>query len=211
MDINSALAWRYATKKFDAFRKLSDEQLTTLLEAINLSATSYGLQPFRVVVVGDTSLREQLKEAAAGQSQIDTASHLLLFAVPETLGERDVDDYIARIAKTRGGSPESLSAYRQRLAGSLASKTPEAIQQWASRQVYIALGVLLTTAATLQIDTCPMEGFDKLRFDALLGLKEHGLRSVVLAAVGFRAADDRYQDLAKVRKPLSELVLHSTL
>ena len=211
MEIIKALEWRYATKQFDTQRKLTDAQLTGLLEAINLSATSYGLQPFRVVVVGDTALRGHLKEAASGQAQIDTASHLLLFTVPETLGERDVEEYIDRIAATRGVSPASLVDYRNRLVGSLASKTPEAIQQWASRQVYIALGVLLTAAASLQIDACPMEGFDKLRFDELLGLKEHGLRSVVLAAVGFRAGDDRYQHLAKVRKPLSELVLYSNL
>lgn len=207
MDIIEALQWRYATKKFDPALKLTEEQLSTLLEAVNLSASSYGMQPYKVVVVGDTPLREQLKEAAAGQSQIETASHLLIFAVPETLGEQDVDSYMGRIAATRKVAVESLSDYRKRLTGSLSAKSPEEIRQWASRQIYIALGVLLSAAAVQKIDACPMEGFDKLRYDELLGLKEAGLRSVVMAAVGFRSADDKYQHLAKVRKPISDLIV----
>lgn len=206
MDIIERLNWRYATKKFDPSRKLTYDQLDTLLQAANLSASSYGMQPFGVVVISNPGLKEKLRAASYDQEQVTSASHLILFAAGNNLNENHAGEYIQRIIRTRGVTPDSLDSYHEKIRKSIRTKTPDALLQWASRQTYIALGFLLVAAAAEGIDACPMEGFEKDKYDEILGLREKGLSSVVMAAVGFRAPDDKYQFKAKVRKTLGELV-----
>ena len=207
MNIIENLKWRYAVKRFDSSKKLSHEQLNYLLESINLAPTSYGLQPFRAIVVEDHALREKLKEQAWGQSQLTDASQIIVFAAQTKLTGKDAEAYIANIAKTRNLPIEGLADFEKTLKELIASRTDEQLVQWAARQAYIALGVMLSAAASANIDACPMEGFNNAGFDEVLGLTQKGLTSVVMATVGFRSNDEKYQRLAKVRRPLNELVI----
>ncbi|WP_430815481.1 NAD(P)H-dependent oxidoreductase [Carboxylicivirga sp. RSCT41] len=207
MNIIEKLNWRYATKEFDVSKKLSNEQLDLLLEASNLAPSSFGLQPFSVIVIENDAIREKLKPAAWNQPQTTDASQLILFAVNTDLSEKDVDKFIQRISETRNIPAESLAEYDGMMKGFIKQMSKEDVINWQAKQAYIALGQLMVSAAVEGIDTCPMEGFDKNEFDNILGLKEKNLASVVMAAVGFRSADDKYQALPKVRKPLDELVI----
>ncbi|WP_430812561.1 MULTISPECIES: NAD(P)H-dependent oxidoreductase [unclassified Carboxylicivirga] len=207
MNIIDTLNWRYATKHFDTNKKLSEEQLNFILEATNLAPSSYGLQPFSLVVIESDELRQKLKKAAWEQPQITDASHLILFTVNTNLSVEEVDRFIDRIAKVRQVPVEALGEYEAMMKGSIKRMSPEEAGLWAAKQAYIALGQLMVACASEGIDTCPMEGFDKQAFDELLDLPSKGLRSVVLAAVGFRSVDDKYQHLPKVRKSLDELVI----
>lgn len=203
--IKEAYNWRYATKRFDANRKLSNEQVETLLNAAQMAPSSFGLQPFEIMVVENDDLRKQLKEAAYGQPQLTEASHVMVFAANKTVDEALVDCFMQRIAKSRGQSMESLKDFRAMLLGSVSGKSEQEKFQWAARQAYIALGFLLATAAIEGIDACPMEGFNNAEFDRILNLEQKGLKSVVMATVGFRSADDKYAGLPKVRKTQDEL------
>lgn len=207
MNIIEKFKWRYAVKKFDTRRKLTDEQVKYLLESINLAPTSYGLQPFKVLLIDDKEIREKLKAQAWGQSQVTDASHLIILAVQTQLSVKDVDEFIVNISKTRHIPVEALAEYEGMMKNTIQSRTPEQLTQWASRQAYIALGFLLSAAAASNIDACPMEGFSAEGFDDILGLKERGLSSVVMATIGYRSEDDGYQKQAKVRKPLEEIVI----
>lgn len=206
MNIIDNYKWRYATKKFDTTKKLSDNQLNILLEAANLAPSSYGLQPFSIIVVENGPLREKLIQVPNSQAQVSEASHLIIFAVKNNLSVTDAEEYIHRIIRVRNVSPDSLSGYQASLSNSIMSKTPEVLLQWASRQVYISLGFLLAAAAIEKIDACPMEGFQKDKYDEILELSQKGLSSVVMAAVGFRSENDSYQHKKKVRKSLDEMV-----
>lgn len=206
MSILKSLKWRYATKQFDSSKKLSKEQVDTLLESVNLAATSFGLQPFDVLVVENPNTRQKLKEAAWGQSQVTDASQVVIFAAKTNLSAAHVDEFLKRISDVRGISVDAMADYRQMMVGSIESRSQEALVQWAARQAYIALGTLLTACAVEGIDACPMEGFAPAQFDEILGLKEKNLTAVVMATVGFRSADDKYQHLAKVRRQLNDIV-----
>lgn len=206
MDILQILNWRYATKKFNPDRKIDEKKLSVLLESVNLSATSYGLQPFRLLVIENPVLRKQLRAVSGDQSQITDASHLLVFAVNKGLTPADVDAYINRIAEVRGVTMDSLEAYRIKIKSSMAARTPEELFQWAARQAYIALGFLLVACAAEEVDACPIEGIRKPEYDALLGLELKGYSTMVAAAIGYRADDDKYQFKLKVRKESSQLL-----
>lgn len=205
MDILKQLEWRYATKRFDRDKKLNEQQLDRLIDAVNLAPSSYGIQPFELFIVEDAKIREELKVAANGQPQVEEASHVFVFAVNKALSEKHIEAYIERTARQRGVTVESLSAFRTTMVSSVMAKAPEVRFQWAARQAYIALGVLLATAATENIDACPMEGFKNAEFDKILNLEKKGLASVVMATVGFRSEADKYASLVKVRKSRSEL------
>ena len=192
------LRWRYATKRLDAARKISADDWQTLEQALVLSPSSYGLQPWKFVVVTDPATRAKLREASWGQPQVVDASHLVVFAAKTDLGPADVERYVRHVAQVRGVPAESLAGFKQMMLGSL-SRPPEEVAQWAKKQVYIALGTFLTTAALLGIDACPMEGFQPERYDEILGLSRQGYGAPGLAAAGYRAADDPYAGLAKVR------------
>ncbi len=207
-NIIEALQWRYATKEFDTSKKLSSEQLHTLTEALRLSASSFGLQPWGFVVVSNPEVRAKLREAAWGQSQITDASELIVICVRKNVDSTLVDTWMQSIAKTRGIDIAELKGYSDMINGSINGRSsPEAAKEWASRQVYIALGTLLATASVEEIDTCPMEGFDNKKFDDILGLDALGLESRVLAAVGFRSATDKMASLPKTRFPKEDVVV----
>ena len=201
------LHWRYATKKFDPTRKIAAEDWRSLEQALVRSPSSFGLQPWKFFVVTDPDLKATLKTASWNQSQITDASHLVVFAIKKNLGAADVDRYLARIAEVRSVPLESLEGFKKMLLGSL-SRPVEEVNAWATRQLYIALGFFLSAAAMLGIDACPMEGFQPEQYDAILGLTEMGYGATVLATAGYRAADDPYIKLPKVRFKPEDVVVH---
>lgn len=208
MSLIDSLKWRYATKKFDHSKKLSAEQLDTLLSAVQLSPSSYGLQSYKVLVVEDPAVREQLREAAYGQAQLTEASQVIVFASETNIDADLVKNYIDNIAKTREIGREHLNGFEQVMLGTVNNLAEDQKITWSHKQAYIALGVLLTAAAEMGIDACPMEGFAAGKFDEILGLKEKGLTTSVIVPIGFRSADDDYSKLAKARRPKEELFIH---
>lgn len=202
---NEDLNWRYATKKFDADKKLSPEELDALLESIQLTASSYGLQPYEVLVIEDLAIRENLKEVSWNQSQLTDASHVIVFANYKKITQKHIDSYLENIRKTRELKVTDLEGLKEMLSNTILSLSPEAQSTWAAKQTYIALGNLLSAAANLKIDTCPMEGFDAAQYDDILGLTDKGLTTAVIATIGFRSAEDKLQYAAKVRKDKEEL------
>ena len=207
MPILEDLRWRYATKRFDADRTVADADLATLKEAVNLAATSFGLQPFRVVVVSDPALKEQLRAASYNQPQLTEASHVFVFCAKKEMAPEYIDRYMDRTAEVRDLPREQLNDYANYMKGSVAGKSVESILVWNQRQAYLGLGTLLAAAAELRIDSCPMEGFDAGEYDRLLGLAERGLTATVIAPIGYRSEEDATQHYAKVRLPLEELFL----
>lgn len=203
-----SLDWRYATKKFNASKKLSDNQLELLLTAVQLAPSSYGLQPYKILVITNPEIKQQLKAAAYGQTQLTDASHIFVFARIKNFTTEHVDDFVANIVSTRGIESDTIQGYIDVMKGTVNSRTEEELANWNARQAYIALGFLLETAAQNEIDTCPMEGFDAAKFDAILSLEDKNLTSVVIATVGFRAEEDSYQHYQKVRKSKEELYIH---
>jgi nitroreductase len=200
------LNWRYAAKSYDAAKKVSAEDWATLEQALILAPSSFGIQPYKFIVVTDQELKEKLKPAAWGQSQITDASHLVVFAHKKTLTDADIEHYVDRIVEVRGVARESLAEYEQTMKDS-AKKAVDGsyVEVWNSRQAYIALGFLLQTAALLNIDATPMEGFDAAQFNEILGLTDYS--AVVIAAVGYRDAEkDWLANLPKVRMPQEELI-----
>ncbi|MEO0506172.1 MAG: NAD(P)H-dependent oxidoreductase [Bacteroidota bacterium] len=200
------LQWRYATKKFDASKKISEEQLNTLLEAARLSPTSYGLQPFHVFVVEDVDIREKLKPVSWNQSQIVDASHLLVFANHNEFDASLVDNYLNNVSETRGVALEQLKGYGDFMKSKLLDLPEPLKDSWTARQVYIALGNVMTAAANLKIDTCPMEGFERKAYDDILGLTEKSLTTTVVLPVGYRSEEDETQHYAKVRRATDDFV-----
>jgi nitroreductase len=197
-EIIKALNWRYATKKFDPSKKVSEEDLNELLESARLAPSSYGLQPWKFVVVTNPDLRKKLREHAWGQPQITDASHLIVLAARTDVDEKYIKEYVAEIAKQRSVPVESVKGYEDMMIGDLTQRPKDALLDWSKRQTYIALGFLLFAAALKRIDACPMEGFDPAKFDELLGLKKKNLTSVALCPVGYRA-DDPASKSVKVR------------
>lgn len=201
------LRWRYATKKFDAQKKIPATTWSALEQALVLSPSSFGLQPWKFYVVESPAVREQLKAASWGQSQVTDASHLVVFTVKKSMGPADVDRLVDAMVKERGADRAQLEGYRQMMLGFVA-KVPFGITQeeWSARQVYIAVGQLLASAAMLGVDACPIEGLDPAAYDRVLGLEAKGYRTLCSAALGYRASDDRHANLAKIRYPLAEMV-----
>lgn len=205
--IFNQLNWRYATKKFNAEKKLSKETIDNLLSFVNLSASSYGLQPYRVLNIESTEMRAKLSAPSYGQSQITEASHLLVFAAVTNLDDAFVDKFINLTAETRNVSAETMNEYSGAIKASIQHRDLAARLSWSARQAYIAMGTLLQSAALLHVDACPMEGFSAELYDTVLGLKEHNLTALAVVTLGHRAEDDSFQHYAKVRIPLDELVI----
>jgi len=200
------LNWRYATKKFDSKKEITEDDLNTLLESIQLSASSYGLQPYEIKIIKDQETREKLKAAAWNQTQVTDASYLLVFANLTHVNEAYVDTYLDNVAKTRNMTREDLKGMEDMIKSTTLELPADAQNTWAAKQAYIALGNLLSAAASQKIDACPMEGFDAAKFDEILGLKAKNLTTAVIAPIGYRSDDDQYQHLAKVRKSKSDLI-----
>ncbi|MCS6865510.1 MAG: NAD(P)H-dependent oxidoreductase [Gemmataceae bacterium] len=201
------LRWRYATKKFDPTRKIPPALWAQLEQAMVYAPSSYGLQPWKFIVVTDPAIRQALHPVSFHQPQILDASHLVVFAAKNPPTAADVDAYIARTAEVRGVPIESLDGFKQMILGSLARMDAAQAHRWAARQTYIALGVFLSAAAMMGIDACPMEGFQNDKYDEILGLKEKGLGAVVLATAGYRSADDAYATAAKSRFKVEDVVI----
>ena len=201
------LNWRYATKKFDTSKKISKQDFAELLEVLRFSPSSYGLQPWKFVIVHDPVLRKKLRPHALDQPQITDADTLIVFCALKTMDEKYVKHYADLIAQVRGVTRESLLGYEKRIVASLKGKSPEAISQWMKNQVYIALGIFLSECAHRKIDACPMEGFDSGKFDEILDLPQQGLESVVLCAIGYRDANDQYAHQKKVRFDKKEVFI----
>jgi nitroreductase len=197
--IIEALNWRYATKQFDTTKKLSEEQLAMLKEALRLSPSSFGIQPWHFIVVENTGLRAKLRAAGYDQPQFTDASHLIVLATEKNIDAVLIEKYLQSVASVKGISIEHLAGFRGMLMGAISAKGEEGARDWAARQTYIALGTLLTAAATLEIDAAPMEGFDPKAVDEILGLEERGLQSRVVVALGFRLASDEAAYRPKVR------------
>ena len=199
-NIIKQLKWRYATKAFDAQKKISDTDWQTLTEAVRLSPSSYGLQPWKFVVVKNTDVRKQLRAVSWNQSQVEEASHLVVFAALKKFDETYVDKFIASTAKARSMQVDSMKGYRDMMVGDLVKGPRSAIQaSWSQRQTYLAIGTLLSAAAMLEIDACPMEGLDPTKYDQILGLDKTDYGAVVAVALGYRSAADASQSYAKVR------------
>jgi nitroreductase len=203
------LNWRYATKQYDPTRKISAPDWAALEEALVLSPSSLGLQPWAFFVVDDPAVRARLMLASYGQPQVADASHLVVFATKSNLGETDVDAHVRRTAEVHGVSVESLAGLRAMAVRSIVQGMNETERRsWATNQTYIALGNLVTSAALLGIDATPMEGFEKCRYDDILGLKVRGLATSVIATLGYRAAGDKYAAAPKVRFAREQVVQH---
>lgn len=205
MKLIEHLKWRYATKLFDPTRKISLEDLRQLQEAIRLTATSYGLQQFKVLVIEDSTIRKQLRQASWDQSQITDASHLFVFCNFTTGYDELVDDYINRIIEKQDKEQAGLRKYGESIKSNIKAMSDTRRQSWAEKQTYLALSNLLTACAELKIDACPMEGFDRDAYNELLELKSKGLNAAVIAPVGYRSVSDDTQYRSKIRKPTNEL------
>jgi nitroreductase len=203
------LQWRYATKQFDATKKIPAEHWSALEEALVLTPSSFGLQPWKFIVVTDQGVKEQLLTASWKQSQPSDCSHHVVFAAKNELTEADVDRFLQRQVEVRGGSVEALAGYRNVIVGFAGKGAREGwLREWSIRQSYIAIGNFMTSAAVLGIDTCPMEGIAADQYDKILGLEGTGYSTAVACAAGYRAATDKYAAAPKVRFKTSEIVQH---
>ncbi len=206
-DIENALAWRYATKKFDPLKKISEQDWKTLEKSLHLAPSSFGLQPWKFIVIKDPALRQKLRPHSWNQPQIVDASHMVVMTIRKNLSKKQVERHLANISNVRGTPAAALEDYKTRIFNFL--DQPESafdVNAWATRQVYIALGMFLETAALLGIDACPMEGLDPSEYDKILNLKDSGYHTVVVVTAGYRAKDDVFATYKKVRFPITEII-----
>lgn len=197
--------WRYATKKFDKTRKVSAGELDLLKEAIQLSVSSYGLQPYKVLLIENQDLRAQLESASWDQKQITESSHLIVFCNYTDVESADVDAFIDLTAKSREMTFDDLKGYGDFIKSKISEKTKEERFNWTKSQTYLAMSNLLSACAELRIDACPMEGFEPDAYNEILGLTEKGLNASLIATIGYRSQDDRSQFYPKMRKPMEVL------
>jgi len=200
------LQWRYAVKKFDATKKIPDSEWKALEQSLVLAPSSFGLQPWKFLVVTDKELRQKLTPVSWNQTQVADCSHFVVFLVKNELVPGDVQKLIDRMVHVRKTPKEALEGYKNVMLGHIAKLSPSDMRQWNTKQVYIALGQFMTAAAMLGIDTCPMEGLDAGKYDEILGLKDSGYSTVVACPAGYRASDDKYAEAAKIRYELGDLV-----
>ena len=201
------LNWRYATKKFDATRKIADKDLATIKEAVRLSASSYGLQPYKILIIESPELRAKLQPAAWGQTQIVDASHLIIFANLTNFGDAEIEAFGKNMVETREIPAESIQGYVDFMKSKISTLPLETRNNWTAKQTYIALGNLLNVAAELKIDATPMEGFEAEKVNEILGLDKFGLNAAVIATLGYRHEEDATQHYKKVRKSNEELYI----
>ncbi|ADF53185.1 MAG: NAD(P)H-dependent oxidoreductase [Zunongwangia sp.] len=203
-----ALQWRYAVKKFDEKKILPESKVDILKQAFNLTATSYGLQPIRLVVVKNKELQESLKEKAMNQVQLSTASHVLVICIEDNVDKEFILNYFERVKQIRETPDEILDPFKNFLLEDFGNKSNEELAIWAKNQAYLVLGTLLTVCATEEIDACPMEGFLPEAYDELLNLKEKNLKSVLVLPVGYRAKDDIFSSFKKVRRAEEDAIIN---
>lgn len=206
MEILDQLNWRYACKKFDTEKKLTPEQVDTLVKAFNLTATSYGLQPMKLQVITNTDLRDKLFANSFNQAQVKDASHLFVITAKVNMNQSDIDSYFDLIDDLRATPKELIAPYRAHLTNWVASESENNMDIWARKQTYIALGNLLNVCAVIGVDSCPMEGFDATAYDEILNLKETDYTTSLVLPVGFRHEEDFMSQLKKVRMEESKIV-----
>lgn len=207
MGLLDSLKWRYATKKFDASKKVSNEDLEAIKESIQLSATSYGLQLFKTLVITDQKVKESLVEASWGQQQLADSTAVFVLANYTSVTAENIDEYINLKASTQGIPVDALSGYGDFMKNSLTNLPQEVQAAWTQKQTYIALGSALAMAGELKVDACPMEGFAADQYNEILGLTEKGLNAAVVLTVGYRHAEDETASQAKVRKSKEDLFI----
>ena len=201
------LEWRYAVKKFDDQKILEEQKINILKQAFNLTATSYGLQPIKLLIIKNKRIQRQLVDYSYNQQQILQASHLLVICIDTKLKESDVEKYFERVKEIRKTPDEIISSFREYLKTVISGKSSQDLVLWAKNQAYLALGNLLTVCANEKIDSCPMEGFIPKKYDEILGLKEKNLASVLALPIGYRAEDDMKTHQMKVRKKIEDIVI----
>ncbi|NLR94483.1 NAD(P)H-dependent oxidoreductase [Flammeovirga agarivorans] len=207
MAIINSLKWRAAVRKFDTSKKVNAQDIETLLEAGNLTATSMGLQPFKIIVIQNEALQQELVPLSYHQQQVGDASHLLVFAIETEIGKESIDQYIQRAMDIRNVPYSSLEGYHQSVSGYISQMDEKTKKDWATKQAYIALGTVMTAAAELHIDSCAMEGFDTQAYQEKLGLDKKNLLPVVILPIGYRSDEDTNSKLPKVRKNRDEFVI----
>jgi nitroreductase len=207
-DFLEALQWRYATKKFDNSKQISRADLTALKQAIRLSASSYGLQPYSVLVISDDQMKAKLRPVCWNQAQITDASHVFVFAGRKDFDAELIDSYLNLVSATRELPLDALSGYGDFMKSKLLDLPQTSKASWTSHQAYLAAGNLLSAAAALEIDTCPMEGFEREAVDNILNLSEKSLTTALIIAAGYRSEDDQTQYYQKVRRTEEELFIH---
>lgn len=206
-DLLAQLSWRYATKAFDPTRAIPPAIWEALLDSLVLTPSSYGLQPWKFLIVDDPALRAALRPKSWGQAQVEQCAHLVVILGRTAMAEADIDRLIAATSATRGVPAAALDGYRGMMLKDLIhGPRSQVVADWAARQCYIALGQFMLACAELGVDTCPMEGFEPAAYDQILGLAGTGYHAVVVCPVGYRAADDKYAALPKVRFPRSEVI-----
>lgn len=204
--IETALAWRYATKRFDPSRKISAADWSTLERSLLLAPSSFGLQPWHFVVITNSELRRKLQPHSWNQPQIVEASHLVVLAAKSSIDTAFVDSFIEQTATTRAIPLEELAGYRQMILDFLEDlKKHGETRAWGTRQAYLALGMLLSSAALLGIDACPLEGIDGTKYDEILNLAAQGFSTQVACALGYRSANDSFARLEKIRYPKEQV------
>lgn len=205
-DLTASLAWRYATKKFDPAKQIPAETWQALIRSLVQTPSSYGLQPWKFLVIKDRAVRAKLKAASWGQAQVEEAAYHVVFLARTEMTEADIDRLVDAQVAGRDTPRESLAKFRAMLVQNIVGAPPERIREWATRQVYIALGQFMLACASLRIDACPMEGIDPKQYDEILGLTGSGYHTVVACPVGYRLADDKYAAMAKVRFAEADVV-----
>jgi nitroreductase len=206
-NILEGLKWRYATKVFDSSKKLSEDQVEQLKEIISLTPSSYGLEPYKVIIITNEELRLQLKKVSWNQAQVTDSSHYVVFLHKKTISEDDIKEFVNRTANIRSVDISTLEVYQNLMIGDLVNgPRSKIISQWSKNQVYNALGNTMTGLSALEIDSCPLEGFDPFEYNKILELEETEFTTSVCLAVGFRDESDKYATLKKVRKSHDELI-----
>ena len=205
-DLLQQLQWRYATKQFDKSKTIPDETWEAIEDSLVLTPSSFGLQPWHFFVITSEELRNELLPHSWNQPQVTDCSHFVVLAGKTSMSEEEIDFFLERTTKIRGGEIEALTPYRDMMLGFTSQMDAPTQLQWAKLQTYIALGQLMTSAALLGVDACPMEGISAEEYDRILGLPEKGLTTSVACALGYRAAGDKYAAAPKVRFEKSELL-----
>jgi hypothetical protein len=207
MNLIEKLQWRYATKKFDSTKLLDAKKMNTIKQAFNLTATSYGLQPIKLVIFSDKNLQQQLVQHTMNQVQLAQASHVLVFCIERSIDKAYINEYFNRIKDIRNTPDSILNPFKEFLIDDFEAQSQANIEDWATKQAYLAMGNLLTVCAIEGIDACPMEGFSPEKYDEILQLTEQDLRSVLVMPIGYRARDDMFADFKKVRKDINHSVI----
>ncbi len=202
-----SLEWRYAVKKFDPEKVVSKKKILKLKQAFNLTATSYGLQPIKMAILHNKALQNQLIPFTYNQKQVAQASHLLIICIEKNISQAFIVDYFQRVKNVRGTEDSILNPFKEALINDFSKKKTEEIEEWATKQAYLALGNLMTVCALEKIDACPMEGFVPSGYDTLLGLEKEGLQSVLVMPIGYRAKDDIFSAFKKVRRNIEDSII----